>query len=113
MSTTEDEMPPPLQKQELSDYDRMTPESQAAHDRFMAAAGWLEKLGAEALEALAEAQACGVDVRQLDADVIQTRLIEQIPYALKFRAGQLLPARVGRLVLRLKPATIEAVGEDK
>lgn len=110
MTATEDDIPP-LEVQTKSDVDRLTPEARAAHDRFMAAAERLEQLGVEVIEALAEAEACGVEVRQLDIDVIKTRLAEQIPYALKFKAGQLLPTRIGRLIIRVPNVKAKGGGD--
>lgn len=67
------------------------------------------KTAAEEMEAaLTEAASLGIEVRQIDLDVVKTRFTEQLPYQLKFRAGGLLPPITGTLIIRAEESTVES-----
>jgi hypothetical protein len=51
----------------------------------------IRKWALEGEALLTEVQAAGVELRQSDADALRTRFFEQLPYALQFKAGALLP----------------------
>ena len=88
----------------------MSPETQAAVDALGAAANGVERAASLLLEALSEADRLGEYVWPSDIDIVKARYLEQIPYALRFAAGQLLPPITGTLNISLDDATIKNGG---
>lgn len=85
----------------------MAPEVKAAFDKIVACAEKLNAAVQAALEALAEAQSFGVEVRQSDVDLLHTRLGEQVSRQIRMKAGSLLPPVHATLVLKLDPAEVK------
>lgn len=70
----------------------------------------MERAANTMLSALADARCVGADLRQSDIDIIKTRYLVQIPYALRFTAGQLLPPITGTLNITLDDASVKNGG---
>ena len=86
----------------------MSPEIAAAVQKLNDVADRVEAAASEMWKALAAAQEIGVPIRQSDADTIRTRFAEQIPYSIRFRAGQLMPPITGQLNVTFDSVAVEA-----
>lgn len=77
-------------------------------DKLMRSSERVKTAAQEMEAALTEAASLGVEVRQIDLDVVKTRFTEQLPYQLQFRAGGLLPPITGTLIIRAEESTVES-----
>lgn len=79
----------------------ISPAIQAAIDELNTKADELEAAATVLLAALEGAGEAGAVIRESDIATIKTRFLVQIPYGLRFKAGQLMPPLTGTLNLNL------------
>lgn len=84
----------------------LSPAIAAAIDELNAKADELEAAATVLLQALEGAGEAGAIIRESDIATIKTRFLQQIPYGLRFKAGQLMPPLTGTLVLNLDSADV-------
>lgn len=86
----------------------ISPAIKAAIDELNTKADELEAAARVLLEALEGAGEAGAVIRESDIATIKTRFLEQIPYGLRFKAGQLMPPLTGTLVLNLDSVAMDS-----